>query len=494
MNWRRFLESASRPALELASRPVLELGSRRALDLALAALLVAVVWPSAAFADGAAVKCAPNEERVWLYDSVTSLNVETKLKCGESVEVIGQQSGYMKVRTANGTEGYLPESNLPKLPVAGDASGAQPVPGAPPTLASLARAAAARRAAAAPAAAPTATVSNASVTPPAGAVNASPAMQPKTVAAVAAAPAQPAASVTPVSSTSTVSSTAATPAAAIPATAHPSTAAAAAHAKPKAAAKSATTTTVTTSAKAPSNVPGSSNPPAASAPRTSTSAPLHVAAATPAPKAPSAQPAAVVATDIYVGGPADVYVGGPSNTGSAPKAAANAPKVRTVAATSDDDDDSYLTRPKNESEDPSCQTYFSGYGLSPGQFKWLEDNRVKKYPSVCPAASPAMVDYVIIFTHDVDFFNYTMPAPVHYEAGGFSDWTPILQYDTSVVSHSDIDKSKREYVWVFHVKRGAFDPNKFSPHRRFQYTKSESKYSRTVEDAFEFIGGEGAER
>jgi hypothetical protein len=44
------------------------------------------------------------------------------------------------------------------------------------------------------------------------------------------------------------------------------------------------------------------------------------------------------------------------------------------------------------------------------------------------------------------------------------------------------------------VKRGAFDPNKFSPHRRFQYTKSESKYSRTVEDAFEFIGGQGGER
>lgn len=499
MNWRRFFESASRPASDRALGWALDL----ALGL-LAALLVAVVWPAAAFADGAAVKCAPNEERVWLYDSVTSLNVETKLKCGESVEVIGQQSGYVKVRTANGTEGFLPESNLPKLPVGGDASGAQPIPGAPPTLASVARAAAARRAAAADSsnAAASAAVApmraNVEVSP--GAVNASPAMQAKTVAAVAAAPAQPAAptgSVKTISNTttasattttsSTVSSTAATPATAVPASAHSSTAAA--HAKPKAAAKSTTTTAVTTSAKTPSNPAGSNpagsaNPSAPSAPRTATSAPLHVAAATPAPKAPSAQPAAVVATDVYVGG----------TNSNAPKAAPNAPKVRTVAETSDDDDDSYLTRPKNESDDPSCQTYFSGYGLSPGQFKWLEENRVKKYPSVCPAASPAMVDYVIIFTHDVDFFNYTMPAPVHYEAGGFSDWTPVLQYDTSVVSHSDIDKSRREYVWVFHVKRGAFDPNKFSPHRRFQYTKSESKYSRTVEDAFEFIGGQGAER
>ncbi len=477
---------------------------RRSIDVAVAALLVAVVWPAAAFADGAAVKCAPNEERVWLYDSVTSLNVETKLKCGESVEVIGQQSGYVKVRTANGTEGYLPESNLPKLPVGGEASGTQPIPGAPPTLASVARAAAARRAAAAAPASATTSVTAVEMAPPAGAVNASPAMQPKTVAAVRGDPSsasqrqlrvlQPV-SATPVSTT--VSSTCGN--------------SSGCDSCYRASVECGVDCAVDSdcgccgACKAEDSVEvddkhyrdderedairqscgvgESFGVPSRAAP--ATSAPLHVAAATPAPKAPSAQPAAVVATDIYVGGP--------SNS-PAPKAAANAPKVRTVAATSDDDDDSYLTRPKNESDDPSCQTYFSGYGLSPGQFKWLEENRVKKYPSICPAASPEMVDYVIIFTHDVDFFNYTMPAPVHYEAGGFSDWTPILQYDTSVVSHSDIDKSKREYVWVFHVKRGAFDPNKFSPHRRFQYTKTESKYSKTVEDAFEFIGGQGAER
>jgi len=184
----------------------------------------------------------------------------------------------------------------------------------------------------------------------------------------------------------------------------------------------------------------------------------------------------------------DVYVGGVVNASATP----NAASVRTVASTSEDeDDDSYITRPTSESDDPSCQTYFSSYGLSPGQFKWLVDNRKKKYPSICPAASPSMVDYVIIFTHDVDFFNYTMPTPVHTEVGGFSDWTPMLEYHTSVVSHSDIDKSKREYVWVFHVKRGAFDPAKFSPHRKFQYTKTEGKYSRTVEDAFDFIEGAG---
>jgi hypothetical protein len=501
MNWRRYLGQA----LDVA--PALAL---------LMVLVMAFVWPSAAFADGAAVKCAPNEERAWLYDSVTSFNVEAKLKCGENVEVIGQENGYVKVRTANGTEGYLPASNLPKIPAAPDMPGTDAKPAEPQSLASLARAAAARRASAAsapaasaaPVAAPNAVPSSAvasvaaapvAATPVAAAPvavakmvapapatsaasSAAPAPQPKTPVAAAPVPAQPA--------TLTVSSTTASPAAAIPATANPA-AAAASHAKAKAASKPATTTTtVTTSAKTPSvNAPAPANPTAPAAPRPATTAPLHVAAATPAPKAPSAQPAAAVA-DIYVGGtnsPTTMAKG-------APKTASNAPMVRTVSQTSEDDDDSYLTRPKNESEDPSCQTYFSGYGLSPGQFKWLVENRVKKYPSICPAASPAMVDYVIIFTHDVDFFNYTMPAPVHYEAGGFSDWTPILQYDMSVVSHSDVDKSKREYVWVFHVKRGAYDPNKFSPHRRFQYTKIEGKYSKTVEDAFEFIGSQGAER
>jgi len=518
MKLRRALGLASGQALDRALDLILEGAPALAL---LTVLVMAFVWPSAAFADGAAVKCAPNEERAWLYDSVTSFNVEAKLKCGENVEVIGQENGYVKVRTANGTEGYLPAGNLPKIPAAPDMPGTDAKPAEPQSLASLARAAAARRASAAsapaasaaPVAAPNAVPSSAvasvaaapvAATPVAAApVAAAPVTVAKMVAPAAATPAAPSAAPAPQPKTSvtaapvaaqpatlTVSSTTASPAAAIPATANPA-AAAASHAKAKAASKPATTTTtVTTSAKTPPvNAPAPANPPAPAAPRPATTAPLHVAAATPAPKTPSAQPAAAVA-DIYVGGtnsPTTMAKG-------APKAASNAPMVRTVSQTSEDDDDSYLTRPKNESEDPSCQTYFSGYGLSPGQFKWLVENRVKKYPSICPAASPAMVDYVIIFTHDVDFFNYTMPAPVHYEAGGFSDWTPILQYDMSVVSHSDVDKSKREYVWVFHVKRGAYDPNKFSPHRRFQYTKIEGKYSKTVEDAFEFIGSQGAER
>lgn len=189
----------------------------------------------------------------------------------------------------------------------------------------------------------------------------------------------------------------------------------------------------------------------------------------------------------------DVYVGGASPTTAPVKPAA----VHTVADASTDeegDDPSYIVRPKSESDDPACHLYFSGYGISPGQFKWIVDNRQKKFPSVCPAASPAMVDYVIIFTHDVEFFNYTMPTPVHTEAGGFSDWNPIVLGDENGTPRSEIDRSKREYVWVFHVRRGTYDPAAFSPHRRFQFTKVESRYSRTVEDALDYIATQGASR
>lgn len=445
-------------------------------------LLMVAAWPFETFADGMAIKCAPNEERAWLYDSVTTLNVAAKLKCGENVEVVGQESGYVKVRTTSGMEGYLPANNLPKIPV----PNAPPTAAAPaqpeqPSLASLARAAAAARRAREAAAASTSTESASvpavsaplSSAQPAVAANVASTAQPRIPTPVPASPAKGAAApatVTPVSSTT------ATPAAPVVLSAHPAPAtSSSSRTKSKAAVKSSTTT-VTTSAK-----PTPTNPPAPRpAPAANASAPIHTAVATPAPRMPNAQPAQQASGN-------DIYVTSVVNASATPDSAT----VRTVASTSEDDDDSYLTRPVSDSDDPACQTYISGYGLSPGQFKWLADNRKKKYPSVCPAASPAMVDYVMIFTHDVDFFNYTMPTPVHTEAGGFSDWTPMLEFDTSVISHSDIDKSRHEYVWVFHVKRGSFDPAKFSPHRRFQYTKVESKYAKTVEDALDFIQNQG---
>jgi len=156
------------------------------------------------------------------------------------------------------------------------------------------------------------------------------------------------------------------------------------------------------------------------------------------------------------------------------------------------------SQPENESADPSCQTFFSAYGLTPAQAKWIAQNRKKRFANVCPAAGPAQVDYVIIFSHDTDFYGTTMPSPVHTDKNGFSDFSPLTMIDTAVIPLSEADKARREYVWVFQMKRGSFDPSKFSPRRRYQFSKAEANSltashasSRSVEDAFHFMEEQG---
>jgi hypothetical protein len=164
--------------------------------------------------------------------------------------------------------------------------------------------------------------------------------------------------------------------------------------------------------------------------------------------------------------------------------------VRTIAATESDEYPEY--QPENASADPACQTFFSAYGLSPAQFKWIAQNRKKQFSSICPAPDPSKIDYVIIFTHDVDFFGSTLPSQIHTDHNGFSDFSPMTTIDTALVPLSEADKSHREYVWVFKMQRGNFDPAKFSPRRRPQFSKSESHApARTVEEAFRFISGGG---
>ena len=67
-------------------------------------------------AETSPIKCGANEDRVWVYDSLNSFDVALKLKCGELVEIISREKGYVKIRTSSGKEGYVPEKALPKPP------------------------------------------------------------------------------------------------------------------------------------------------------------------------------------------------------------------------------------------------------------------------------------------------------------------------------------------------------------------------------------------
>jgi hypothetical protein len=173
-----------------------------------------------------------------------------------------------------------------------------------------------------------------------------------------------------------------------------------------------------------------------------------------------------------------------------PQPARDVASVHTVAAMESDEYPDY--QPENASADPACRLFFSAYGISPAQAKWIAQNRKKEFSNICPAPDIARVDYVIIFTHDVDFFGSTLPTPVHTDHNGFSDFSPMTMIDTALVPMSEADKSHHEYVWVFKMQRGNFDPAKFSPRKRPQFTKTESHApTRTVEEAFRFIESGG---
>jgi hypothetical protein len=238
-----------------------------------------------------------------------------------------------------------------------------------------------------------------------------------------------------------------------------------------AATKSAKSKSAAKSSPKPAPTPAAT--PATATVAVSKPAPAPAVAATPAP-----QPGQVSIVDVT------------------PTASNGAPAATTVAvaahkANSDEDDED--NTPAVDASLANCSTYFVAYGLSPNQYKWIQQNRTKAFPSVCPAPTQALVDYIVIFTHDVDFYNVTMPTAVHREQNGFSDWAPLSTVDDALMSRSDANKSHHEYVWVFHTHRGSYEPTSFSAHRKPIFSKDETNMLgshggfRTVMDALTYI-------
>jgi len=427
--------------------------------------------------DSATMKCNATQDRIWVYDSLNSFDVSAKLKCGETVEITSRVKGYVKIRAANGTEGYVQDSTFPDLPPFVDPNDSQ-------AGVSIAKRVA-PRAIGHPAAAALVSASNVSSPQPAATPTPAPAI------AVVASPAP-----APAPVVRTVAET--VPAA----TASPAVAVSAAPAVPP----SAKSTPTPSPAKKPNPAPASKPQPAAPASHapalTSASASSNTRSSSPSPSkmantksaaAPPQPSGAHPAPTPSVPTPAVSTPAKPVETAVTvqPQPTREVASVHTVAATESDEYPDY--QPENASADPACRLFFSAYGISPAQAKWIAQNRKKQFSSICPAPDVSRVDYVIIFTHDVDFFGSTLPTPVHMDHNGFSDFSPMTMIDTALVPMSEADKSRHEYVWVFKMQRGNFDPAKFSPRKRPQFTKTESHApTRTVEEAFRFIESGGA--
>ncbi len=415
--------------------------------------------PTISAGETSPLQCAANDNRVWVYDSLTSFTVEARLKCGEPVEVIGRAKGYVKIRMSDGKEGYVPDATLPNLPPYVDPQ-AIPVQG----LASLVRS---RKAATTQPQPQTSLVASApAASPAAAAISASPVAKPAASEATAVMTIEP-----------LPASTSSAPAPA--ANVKPVSVAPKKTAKPPMAKKP------TPPPPPPANIAttsASANSPAASKPSTQSTYPSS-SSENSTPRIESAVEKGPVAL--------------PTNTSMKQPTAAS---MRPVAAITDSEDDPE-SKPEDQSADPSCRVFFSAYGLAPAQYRWIAQNRQKRFPGVCPASGPSQVDFVMIFTHDVDIFNGTLPDPVHVDKNGFSDFSPLTMVDSALMPEAAADKAHHQLVWVFRIKRGAFDPAKFSPRRHPQFTKTESSSlagshaaDRTTEDAFQFIQEEGTTR
>jgi hypothetical protein len=144
--------------------------------------------------------------------------------------------------------------------------------------------------------------------------------------------------------------------------------------------------------------------------------------------------------------------------------------------------------PGSRTEDSHSSSYISAYGVSVAQYQRIESNW-KRFQSICRAPSSASVDFVVIFTHYTDYYKDTLPAPVHTDSSGFSDWSAIVTLDNT----RPPEKYEREYVWVFRFKRGSFAPGRFPTNAKPDYSEVESgahNSDRAVDAAFTFVGSQ----
>jgi hypothetical protein len=75
------------------------------------------------------VECPRNDGYVYLYSSMTTLDVRTTLQCGEQVEITGRFDTYFGVRTSKGETGVVPLASIIVLKDKPGPKVAKPTPG-----------------------------------------------------------------------------------------------------------------------------------------------------------------------------------------------------------------------------------------------------------------------------------------------------------------------------------------------------------------------------
>lgn len=77
------------------------------------AIVISLCLPSRSQAQNTGrVECARDDGYVYLYSSVTTLDVRATLQCGELVQIMGRFDNYLSVRNAKGDTGYVPLASV----------------------------------------------------------------------------------------------------------------------------------------------------------------------------------------------------------------------------------------------------------------------------------------------------------------------------------------------------------------------------------------------
>src|ERR1700746_1350419 len=61
------------------------------------------------------IDCARDGGHVYLYRSMTTLEVRMTLQCGDVVRITGRSDDYYSVRTTSGEAGFVPRTNISLL-------------------------------------------------------------------------------------------------------------------------------------------------------------------------------------------------------------------------------------------------------------------------------------------------------------------------------------------------------------------------------------------
>jgi hypothetical protein len=78
-----------------------------------AAVAVSLLFPSLGKAQNTGrIECARSDEYVYLYSSITTLQVRATLQCGELVYITLRYEYYYGVKTAKGETGYVPQASV----------------------------------------------------------------------------------------------------------------------------------------------------------------------------------------------------------------------------------------------------------------------------------------------------------------------------------------------------------------------------------------------